>query len=194
MKFFTLPFVLLLLCVTAHAQATTDKPTRSIGRPGCNPGVPTRLAKEGTSEGPEFGDMSEIADCRTVYVGVTDLKVRAKILKELEKDPRLIVVGNSDDADFFIEFGMESRHASTTVTRNPALGPMITNNSTLVGRMTVTVRGRIDDQDRRHKRFIWQHDSSINYHNGTRGMGKEPPVAVTREFLKQLENARGGKK
>jgi hypothetical protein len=194
MKFFTLPLFLCLLCAAAYGQAAADKPTRNIGRPGCNPGVPTRLAREATSEGPEFGDLSEITDCRTVYVEVTDLDVRSKIIKELQKDPKLTIVGNDEDADFFISFAQQSFYQGATVTPNPALGPQVTNRSTSVGEMTVTVRGRIDDLDRRHTRYIWQHKSAVNYYNGTKGLGHTPPVAAAREFLKQLEKARGGKK
>jgi hypothetical protein len=193
MKFFTLTFLLLLLSGAVFAQAA-DKPTRNIGRPGCNPGVPTRLAKESTADAPEFGDLSEITDCRTVYVGVTDLEARSKILKELQKDSTLTVVGNSEDADFFISYGSESRFLGSTTTRNPAVGPMTTNTTQVVGQMTVSVRGRIDDQDRRHGRIVFQTTSALNYYNGTRGRGSEPPVATAREFLKQLAKLRSEKK
>lgn len=194
MKFvFTLVF-LLVSVVAVAAQTAADNPTRNIGRPGCNPGVPTRLAKTATNEGPEFGDLSEITDCHTVYVEVRDLEVRQKIVKEIQKDPKLTVVGNDEDADFFVGFGMQSYYRGATVTPNAALGPQVTNTTTSVGEMAVTVRGRIDDQDRRHTRYVWTHKSTVNYYNGTKGLGHTPPVAAAREFLKELQKARGEKK
>src|ERR1043165_429545 len=193
MKFFALLFVILMCAGRALAQTPSDKPTRNIGRPGCTPGAPPRLAKTATNEAPEFGDLSEITDCHTVYVEVRDLEVRQKIVKELQKDSKLTVVGNDEDADFFINYDAQSHYRGATVTPNAALGPQITNTTTNVGEIYVTVRGRIDDQDRRHTRIIWTHKSTLNYYNGTRGLGKQPEVAATREFLKQLNKARAEK-
>jgi hypothetical protein len=185
--------LLLIFGATTHGQTQESKPTRNIGRAGCNPGVATRLAKEATTDGPEYGDLSEIADCRTVYVEVNDLDLRKKIIEELSKDSRLIVVGNDEDADFFVAYGARSFYRGATVTPNAALGPQVTNTETLVGELIVTERGRIDDQDRRHTRYVWTHKSSVNYYNGTKGLGKNPAVAATREFLKELSKARGKK-
>jgi hypothetical protein len=176
----------LLLSPAAAAQ-TEGNPNRNIGQPGCNPGVPTRLAKTATQENPEYGDISEITQCKSVYVFAADYEARQRIVKEIEKDKSLRVVSSDADADFFIEYGAGAYTRGATVSGN-----QVNKNDSLVGEFRVTVRGQIDDQDRRHQRIVWGKRNTQDFVNGIT-FSRNPEVNLAREFLKALKKARGGK-
>jgi hypothetical protein len=188
MKFFTLTFAFLLLSGAAHAQTTPDKPTRNTGRPGCNPTLTDNLTKAVSTEGFEYGDMSEITECRTVFIHSQDYEAREKIIKEMSKAATFRVVGKADEADFFIDYFTGSYTRGATVTGNT-----VNKNDSLVGELLVSVRGQIDENDKRHLRVVWGKKNTQDYVNGMT-LSRNPATNLTRDFLKALKKFREEKK
>lgn len=188
MKFFTLLFVLLLLSGEASAQTATEKSKRNTGQPGCNPTLTDNLKKSVSTEGFEYGDMSEISTCRTVFVHAPDYETREKIIKELSKDSTYQVVGTSEEADFFIDFFTGAYTRGATVTGNT-----VSNNNSLVGELLVSVRGKITEQDKRMLRVVWGKKNTQDFVNGM-SLSRNPATNLTRDFLKALKKSKEGKK
>lgn len=78
--------LLLILSVTGSVQATaqTDQ-------------IPNLAV--------EYGNLSELFQRHRVFVYTENLESRERILRELAKYPRLMVVGRKEEADFILLFG-----------------------------------------------------------------------------------------
>jgi hypothetical protein len=88
MKRTTYAFAMILICQMFLSDATAQV------RIGQIPDV-------------EYGDISELAGLRRVFVHTESFESRERILRELKNSPQLEVVGRIEDAEFILQFGAD---------------------------------------------------------------------------------------
>lgn len=127
----------------------------------------------------EFGEASELKGLVKVYVQTNDLEARKQIVKELAKEPRIVVVGVKDDCEFKLFY------ASGSQTNGATLSPFgsIRANNLHIGELGAVVRGRKQDDGRYASRVLWSSRKSQQWAGGIT-LSRNPAINAAREFLK----------
>jgi hypothetical protein len=146
---------------------------------------------------PEYGDLSEIKEARKVYVYSEDLGSRDLILKELKKDKLLEVVGKPEDAEFFIFYGssfLDTGYTSFGGIFGGVFGNVTTRNVSEVGEYYVIRRGDKLETGGNRPRILWGKQNLKVFRGNPFLKSKVPAKDVTRDFIKELQQARSEKK
>ena len=146
---------------------------------------------------PEYGSISEIKDSSRVYVYSDDLESRELILKELSKDSKIKVVGKLEEAEFFIFYGrsfFDTGYSSFGGIFGGVFGSVTTKNTSEVGEYYVLMRGDKLESGGYRPRILWGKQNLKVIRGNAFIKTKLPAKSVTRDFLKELQKARGEKK
>lgn len=147
---------------------------------------PHAQAIKPTSDASEFGDISEVANARKVYVWANDLEARKIIVQELAKNSSLIVVDRLEDAEFALTYGLERERRSWTF-----FGGGIQSNQRQSADMMALRAASLEGRDRDAVRIVWSTRKLRDYSNGI-SFNRHPARNGAREFLKALGKAREG--
>lgn len=145
--------------------------------------APLALAQTGL---PTYGQLADIKGARKVYVTSENEDSRKRVIKAIEKDKTLEVVGAPEDAQFFVEFGELSREATTTgITGN--IKEREQRNQMRVYTMKPDGRKTIVWSDTLARQT--EHFMGMKMYDSGRGESE-----LTKKFLKELKKAREGKR
>lgn len=146
---------------------------------------------------PEYGTLPDIKDMRRVYVYSDDLEARGLVLEELSKDPQLQVVGKLEEAEFFIFYGrsfFDTGYSSFGGIFGGVFGNVTTKNTAEVGEYYVLMRGDKLESGAFRPRIIWGKQNLRVMRGNPFIKTKLPARGVTKNFVKELQKARAGKK
>lgn len=155
-----------------------------VSREGCRLIDIDKPQKETTWESPEFGSLDEIKNCTKVYVWASDFDDRKRILKALEKEKTLTVVGSVKESEFAIAFQVGGMNTGASIA-----GGVVTNNRTEVGQLLVFSRGSVDENGKRHQRIVWSDTETRDFSGGIT-FSRTPLSNSLNQFLKDLRKAR----
>lgn len=146
---------------------------------------------------PEYGTLSDIKDMRRVYVHSEDLESRGLILEELSKGSQLEVVGKLEEAEYFIFYGrsfIDSGYSSFGGIFSGVFGNVTTKNTAEVGEYYVFMRGDKLESGAYRPRIIWGKQNLRVVRGNAFIKTKLPAKDVTKNFVRELQKARGEKK
>jgi hypothetical protein len=146
---------------------------------------------------PEYGTLPEIKDARKVYVYSEDLSSRDLILKELEKDKLLEVVGKPEEAEFFIFYGrsfVDTGYSSFGGVFGGIFGSVTTKNTSEVAEYYIIKRGDKLETGGNRPRILWGRQNLKVFHGNALFKSNLPAKNVTRDFVKELKKAREEKR
>jgi hypothetical protein len=131
---------------------------------------------EATWDSPEFGDITELSGKSKVYVYCEDLKIRQVIVDELQKSPRLKIVGSVDESEMVVNFTYKYVTTYTTGIFSS------TKTDIHSGDLIVSIAGHTDQNHRVHQRIVW---STQNERKTT--FGKNPAQKGAQKFVEALK-------
>jgi hypothetical protein len=161
--------------------------------------APTAVAaQQQSSSVPEYGTLADIKHTRKVYVYSEDLKSRELILKELNKDSLLQVVGKPEEAEFFIFYGssfFDTGYSSFGVFGGSIFGSVISRNTAEIGEYYVLMRGDKLENGVYRPRILWGKQNLHVARNSPASVfikesARLPAAGVTKKFVKELQRTR----
>jgi hypothetical protein len=190
MKHFTL-LLPLLLCVSVlgQEQRRTDIHNTDLGAV------------------PEFGQMTEIALGRKVYVYASDFEARKIIIKELSKEPYFEIADSPESAHFVLLYGLDSEITGASgygggsyyeagkvyrrgwsMSSSSRFWSFSFINRKYIGDMVVLTAGKEDGMGNIRPRIIWTTRKVREYSSGLT-FNRHPATNGTREFIKEWKQA-----
>ncbi|HKZ79224.1 MAG TPA: hypothetical protein VJ124_13055 [Pyrinomonadaceae bacterium] len=128
----------------------------------------------------QYGSIREILPLRRVFVVASDLDSRDTILKELQKLPKLMVVGRKEDAELFVLFALTDQGTGANIASNT--NPV---DQTYLGEMLV-FSTRAGTNGETIPRILWRTKKTQVFSSGIT-FNRHPAVNAAREFVKELE-------
>ena len=131
----------------------------------------------------EFGSLGEISTFRKVFITATDFNSRSRIVSELQKKiPSLVIVGNRQSADFFIEYQL-----TVTMACDPGTSTAVNACELHTGKIWVHTL-KLMGTGNEFNRILWTRTKSKSYSDqGVNLFTKNPAAQTVSDLIKELK-------
>ncbi|NNE65953.1 MAG: hypothetical protein HKN33_05245 [Pyrinomonadaceae bacterium] len=147
--------------------------------------IEQRIALDNFLRNAEFGSLTEISAFRKVFITASDLNSQNRIVSDLNKKlPSLIIVGNQQSADFFIEYKLVKTPVANC---NPGTNPAVNACELHTGTMWVHTK-KLRGTGNEFNRILWKKVKSKQYSDaGVNLFTKNPAATTTGDLIKDLK-------